>query len=80
MDPCRNAKGCDDALRENLCEVVLAGFVFILFSLSGFVKKFLLSLALVLVLCCFQECRRCKKICRGRRHASTAYFDFVLNV
>ena len=41
MDPCRNAKGCDDALREILCEVVLAGFVFVLFSLSGFVKKFL---------------------------------------
>jgi hypothetical protein len=25
MDPCRNAKGCDDALREILCKVVLAG-------------------------------------------------------
>jgi hypothetical protein len=71
--------GCD-ALREVLCEVVLVGFVLVLFSLSGFVEKFLLSLALLLVLCCFQKCRRCKELCWGRRHAPAGYLDFVLDI
>ena len=44
--------GCD-TLREVLCEVVLVGFVFVLFSFSSFVEEFLLSLALLFILCCF---------------------------
>jgi hypothetical protein len=44
--------GCD-TLREVLCEVVLVGFVLVLFSFSCFVEKFLLSLALLFVLRCF---------------------------
>ena len=43
---------CCDSLGEILCEVVLVGFVFVLFPFPGFVEEFLLSLALLFVLCC----------------------------
>jgi hypothetical protein len=49
----QECKVCYDFLREILCEVILVGFVFVLFSFCGFVEKYLLSLALHLVLCCF---------------------------
>ena len=52
----RSLQKCEvryDTLREILCEVILVGFVFVLFSFCGFIEKYLLSLALLLVLRCF---------------------------
>ena len=53
----RSLQECEvvcDILQKIFCEVILVGFVvFVFISFSGFVERFLLSLALHLVLCCF---------------------------